>query len=127
LLAASKQPDADRARDALLERCVVSIEREGAPVPVSALPEEVIQEIGAAMALADPQSEIWLSLNCPNCGETSQVLFDVAEFTWREIEARARQLLMDVHTLALAYGWREEEILSMPAVRRQAYLELLGA
>jgi hypothetical protein len=31
-----------------------------------------------------------------------------------------------VHTLAQAYGWREVDILSMNAWRRQAYLEMLG-
>ena len=36
------------------------------------------------------------------------------------------RLLRQVHTLAMAYGWREIDILSMSALRRQVYLEMLG-
>jgi hypothetical protein len=34
--------------------------------------------------------------------------------------------MRQVHTLALAYGWREIDILAMSSWRRQAYLEMLS-
>jgi hypothetical protein len=37
-----------------------------------------------------------------------------------------RRLLREVHTLALAYGWREADILNMSARRRRFYLEMAG-
>ena len=33
-------------------------------------------------------------------------------------------MLLDIHTLAAAYGWSEQSILDLPPRRRQAYLEL---
>ncbi|HUD55174.1 MAG TPA: hypothetical protein VMR02_08095 [Terracidiphilus sp.] len=44
-----------------------------------------------------------------------------------QIEARARRLLYEVHTLAAAYGWSEREILSLSAPRRALYLEMVRA
>ena len=46
-------------------------------------------------------------------------------FLWAEIHAWAQQLLRDVHTLAIAYGWSETEVLALPAARRRAYLDLV--
>jgi hypothetical protein len=77
------------------------------------------------MALHDPQSAIDLSLTCPACGHAWQATFDIADFLWREVTARARRLVSDVHTLALAYGWREDDILAMGDGRRRMYLDLV--
>ena len=45
--------------------------------------------------------------------------------TRQEIHAWAKRTLREVHTLASAYGWSEREILSMSAVRRALYLEMV--
>jgi hypothetical protein len=47
-------------------------------------------------------------------------------FFWSEISAEARRLLLEVHNLASAYGWSESDILSMSALRRRYYLEMIG-
>ena len=59
-------------------------------------------------------------------GNRESVALDIASFVWSEIHAWAIRLLHDVHALALAYGWREVDILTMSPWRRQAYLELIG-
>jgi hypothetical protein len=41
--------------------------------------------------------------------------------------ARARRLLIEVHSLASAYGWSETDILSMSEPRRALYLEMVQA
>jgi hypothetical protein len=43
------------------------------------------------------------------------------------MDARARALLAEVHSLARAYGWTEPEILALSPQRRAAYLEMAGA
>ena len=91
------------------------------------LPDETIAALSRAMLEADPQAEITLRLTCPACGREWDLLFDVAEFFWREISAHAQRLLREIDTLARAYGWAEREILSLPAQRRQTYLEMLAA
>jgi hypothetical protein len=94
------------------------------PAP-AAWSEQELDDIGRALALADPHAEIRLPLQCPACGHGWEETLDIASFTWEEIEARARRLLFDVHTLASAYGWTEAEILSLGASRRARYLELV--
>jgi hypothetical protein len=51
-------------------------------------------------------------------------LFDIASFLWRETHGWAQGTLRDVHGLAAAYGWREEDVLRLSPTRRQIYLEL---
>jgi len=91
------------------------------------LPNEVIEAISRAMLEADPAAEITLRLTCPACGHQWDLLFDIAEFFWTEISAQAQRLLREIDALARAYGWTEREILSLPAQRRQTYLELVAA
>jgi len=38
-----------------------------------------------------------------------------------------RRLLVEVHALASAYGWSEQEILSLSDARRRLYLEMVQA
>jgi hypothetical protein len=87
--------------------------------------DEDLEEIGEKLASADPMSEIRLTLNCARCSEQWQEVLDMAAFLWKEIDARARRLLMEVHTLAAAYGWTERESLSLSEPRRRFYLEMV--
>lgn len=91
------------------------------------LPAETVEALSRAMIEAAPEAEIILRLTCPACGHEWDLLFDIAEFFWREISAQAQRLLREIDTLARAYGWTEAEILSLPAQRRQTYLEMLAA
>lgn len=108
----------------LLDRCVLEARLEGARVALADLPVEILAWLGERIAQADPQGDILLDLNCPNCDHRWQAIFDISTFFWVEIVALSKRLLQDVHTLASAYGWNEEYILNMSAVRRQAYVEM---
>ena len=77
------------------------------------------------MAECDPQAEVLIDMECPDCGHRWQMLFDIAAFLWTEIAVAAKRLLREVHTLARAYGWREADILSLSAARRQFYIEMV--
>jgi hypothetical protein len=87
--------------------------------------DEELEEIGERMALADPLAETRLTLHCPKCENDWEETLDIVSFLWAEIEARARRLLLDIHTLASAYGWTESEILSLGANRRASYVEMV--
>lgn len=87
--------------------------------------EEEIEEIGERMVAADPLGETRLTLHCPSCGNDWEETLDLVSFVWSEIEARARRLLRDIHTLASAYGWTEAEILSLGEDRRTRYVEMV--
>lgn len=108
----------------LLGRCIVEADE---PYAADELPGNVLEAVAATMAQADPGAEIELALRCPECGTGWRSLFDVVSFLWREIEARAPQIMREVSTLAAAFGWSERDILTLSPWRRRRYLELAGA
>jgi rubredoxin len=89
--------------------------------------EEELEEAGEKMAAADPLAEIVVNFQCPVCEGACQETLDLPRFLWAELEALARRLVMEVHTLASAYGWTESEILSLSDARRRLYLEMVTA
>jgi hypothetical protein len=127
LIAVARLGEVGAIRNALLERCLAEVTLAGQPQPISDLPQDLIDTIEADMEQRDPQAHVQLALTCPECAHAWSALFDIPAFFWAEISARAEQLLYEVHALASAYGWREADILSMSAFRRQAYLELINA
>ncbi|MEU1784606.1 hypothetical protein ABZ553_01450 [Streptomyces sparsogenes] len=117
------------ARRLLLARCTVSAARAGRPVPADQLPtlrlpEAVQRRIAEAAEQADPAAEVTLRIACPECGEATPAELDIASYLWTELDSWARDLLLDVHLLATAYGWSEPEILALSPLRRRYYLEL---
>lgn len=121
LASVADEPDPDVAAARLCDRC-----RMGGGAPKggqSPLSSEDVDRIGEALALADPMAEIAFDFECPACGAAFREGLDLAAFFWQEIEVEARRLLIEVHTLASAYGWREHEVLALSPVRRAFYLE----
>ena len=89
--------------------------------------DEELEALSQRLASIDPVAETLLDFACAACGHRWQEPLDIAAWFWAEIEARARRLLYDVHTLAVAYGWTEREILSLSEPRRALYLEMVQA
>lgn len=113
----------DEARRVLFERCLLSASHEGQTCAMDNLPEEILDQVEAAMSEADPQADVQLDLCCPACGHSWLATFDIASFVWSEINAWAQRVLNEVHLLAKAYCWREADILAMSPTRRRFYLE----
>ena len=113
--------DAKAAAIRLVERCAVDASR------AVTWSDRMLEEVEEKMATADPMAETRLRLRCPTCDREWDETLDIASFVWAEIEARARRLLWEVHSLASAYGWTEAETLSLPAARRATYLEMVQA
>jgi len=110
----------------LLERCLLRARQGEEKRTLEELPPELLEHLVDEMARRDPQADIRLSLSCPQCRHQWQTVFDIVSFFWSEISVWAARMLREVHALASAYGWREEEILSLSPWRRQAYLELIN-
>ena len=123
-LALATCTDVASARDLLLQRCLLTT--HGAEIRVARLPLSAWAQIAEQMERADPQADIQLDMSCAACGHRWQEAFDIGSFFWTELDAWARRLLLDVHTLARAYGWSEHDILNLSAPRRQFYLNLIG-
>ncbi len=136
LALAARESDARLAAVRIVENCRVAPQRSAdLPAPCDATDigdpaaepwsDEALEEIGERMAAADPLAETRLSLHCPKCESDWEETLDIAAFLWAEIEARARRLLREIHTLATAYGWTETEILSLGENRRARYVEMV--
>jgi hypothetical protein len=104
-------------RPDLVLRCVLGAGSAGAP--------DLVEAVAARLADADPDADLGVDLSCAACGHRWRAPFDVAEHVWADVDAGARRLLLDVHRLACAYGWREPDVLALSAARRQYYLELV--
>ncbi|HWS55407.1 MAG TPA: hypothetical protein VN228_14815 [Pyrinomonadaceae bacterium] len=126
LLAVAARGDAEGGRQHLLARCLLRAARGGAPVAFEELPDGVLDAVESRMAEADPQADVRLALTCPACGHRWLATFDVVSYFWSEVNAWAYRVLGEVHRLASAYGWREEDILAMSPWRRHVYLEMVG-
>ena len=114
-----------RAR--LFEQCVVRAVHYGAVEPANEMPAEIVDLAIERIGEADPQADVEVDLNCPECRHVWQTGFDIVSYLWSELHSWVWQMLREVHVLASNYGWGESEILSMTPQRRRGYLEILGA
>lgn len=116
-------PAPDREAE-LVRRCITAAASGGVLVEPASLPITVLETLGGELAAADPDATTELSLECPECGRSWLAPFHIASYLWAELHHWAGRMLLDIHTLAAAYGWSEQSILDLPPRRRQAYLEL---
>jgi hypothetical protein len=114
----------------LLKRCLVSAEQGGQAVTMERLGDaartSLVEAVSTRMAELDPQADVQLSLTCPACGHRWLEPFDILSYFWSEIQRWAQQMLVAIHTLARAYGWREADVLALSPRRRQFYLEMVA-
>jgi len=126
LMIAANACDVASARENLMKRCVLSAQRNGGQVEIDHLPAEIFEKVEQEMSKLDAQANIQVELECPSCRIGWTVAFDILAFFWSELDAWAQRLLVEVHKLASAYGWREADILSMSATRRNIYLNIVN-
>ena len=117
---AAETGTAEAARRILLERCLTTAGGAADEPP----PAHLMTRLMDLAAAADPQADVRLALDCPACGAAWQAPFDIGAFLWTRLQAEALRLLGEVHELAAAYSWSEQEILALSPARRSTYLEL---
>jgi hypothetical protein len=110
--------DEEQALEVLFARCLL---HDGGRALTDAQKAEVI----STMEKLAPELELELDLTCPECEHSFTAPFDTTAFFFDEMRTRRRQLLQEVHLLALYYHWTEDEILRLTRSRRRAYLALL--
>ena len=125
ILSLSGLSDPSHCREVLLNRCIVSAERDGTNVSSATLPEDVLRDISERLDRSDPLAAIHLKMDCPHCLYQWEAPFDIAGFLSSEIDSWAKRLLMEIHILAKTYHWSESDILTMGAWRRRIYLALV--
>ncbi|MEO8136740.1 MAG: hypothetical protein ABI831_22545 [Betaproteobacteria bacterium] len=126
LAAVAGVADAGRAARQLLARCAATADGPASDA-VAALPDAAMREVETALEALDPNADLALAVCCAACGHSGSAQLDAGTLLWDEIDARARTLLGEVHSLARAYGWTEAEILALGTARRATYLAMVGA
>jgi hypothetical protein len=119
MMDAAAAPDLETACLLLLARCAEAVDSDGRIV---ALPETLRDVALDRLDTMHETAEIALTLACPACTARQAMYLDIASFLWAEVRHAVERLLDEVHELAWAYGWSEDEILAMSVARRQAYI-----
>ena len=127
LLAVLDAEDSAVPADQVFARCIDSISRAGRKAAISEADASLRARIEAAMAERDVVAEVDVGLDCRACDHRFERRFDILDHLWGEIGDWAERILSEVHVLAQAYGWNEEEVLRLSPTRRQHYLELASA
>ena len=92
---------------------------------VLALPAAVRADIVARIVAASPAIDLAVPLDCVACGRAFRFVFDPVHALLAELTASRRDLIRQVHRLALSYHWSQAEILGLPRALRHEYLALL--
>jgi hypothetical protein len=87
----------------------------------TALPATVTRTVDRALSSLAPSLDGLVGGACPACGADVTARFDPIAYTLAELRDVFAGIYRETHTLASAYGWREEEILRLPRARRQRY------
>ena len=121
------QNNTQNAEMSLLKNCLTEIRQQQKPIAFEQLPKEVLQEIIQKMAETDPQADVTMQPECPNCKTVWEAPFDIMSFLWAEINSWAQKTMREIFLLAKAFSWPEREILNLTPRRRQLYLQMIGA
>lgn len=106
----------------LIRRCILSATKSERNNIADQLSDDQVDRVAAEMAAADPQANLQVPVECPECRRIWQAPFDIVSCLWSEISTWARRVLLEVRTLAGRYHWSERDILAMSPWRRQFYL-----
>lgn len=115
-------------RNALLKRCIIAVKSNEGKLETEQfirMSPDLVNECARALAECDPQADVDLELICSECGFQWDAPFDIASYLWQEIDTWARRILREIHLIASAYGWSQQEILNLSPRRRRSYLEMV--
>lgn len=111
----------------VLERCVLACLRSDVPASLNEVPDEVLDAVSKQMEALDPGATLSFAVRCPDCATQWDATLDAGALVWQKVQAAAERLFLDIDVLARAYGWTEQQVLSLPPVRRAAYLQIVSA
>jgi len=84
-----------------------------------------LARIAEAMQEADPLAAFAIHCVCPFCALEADSPVDIEGLLLDALARQVHVLTRQVHQLASRYGWREADILALPAHRRAAYLDCI--
>lgn len=100
----------------LLQRCLMKPDQFG---------DEQAEAVQAAMEAVAPLLDMELGAQCPECGQHQSVQFSMQSFLLNRLRNEQRQVVADVHQLAVAYRWSHAEISALPRRLRRQYVRFI--
>ncbi|MEO7732024.1 MAG: hypothetical protein ABIY55_13700 [Kofleriaceae bacterium] len=113
---------------AFLQRCVPSDRRDDRQVgwpELRELPALIRADVVKHIVAASPELDLAVPLTCLACGRPFRFVFDPVMSLLAELKASRKDLMSQVHRLALSYHWSQAEILGLSRALRHEYLDLL--
>ena len=86
------------------------------------LPGVWLDGLAAALSERDPETALTAASVCPGCGHRAEIEIDLESLLLARLQRLQQSLLEDIHRLACVYHWTEQELLRLPAWRRNYYL-----
>jgi hypothetical protein len=105
---------AEQAERSMLRRCMIEGSAGDDPDAVT-----------NAMRAVAPLVDLEVDARCPECGRNQSVHFELQQYFLSRLLAERRQRALEIHRLAVAYGWSWREIAELPRARRRLHVELI--
>ncbi len=86
------------------------------------VPEDWLEQIGAALEQHDRLMTMQLKTICPFCAANVEIDLDLEDKLLSILAAEQKRMFDEIHQLASVYHWSEEEIIRLPRKRRAYYL-----
>jgi hypothetical protein len=90
------------------------------------VPDEWLPELDAAFGERDALASLQLQAACPWCGSVNTLEPDLEALTLSLLATERKRVLEEIHQLASAYHWTEDQVLAVPRSRRSYYLARTG-
>ncbi len=94
---------------------------KGRAVDGGRLPDADLETLDQLLDEMSPQAGLAASIECPHCHLAQEAAIDPYAWILRDTAS----LDLDIHNLAFHYHWSEQDILQLPRVRRERYLQLI--
>ncbi len=118
-----RDPENDQVAQ-LVHQCIV--ESTLSEEQIKEIPDDLKHELILKMEENDPQANVIMNLSCSECDNKWEVTFDIMQYLWKEINDWAIGLLQDIYSLAINFGWSENDIIGMSRFRRNLYLNIIN-
>lgn len=116
--AASKAPAGTEVRRIFVALCGLD---DDADVAATRFAHDDLDAIEAALDDLSPDLADGAQAACPACGEETGARIEPLQFVF----PRPSSILREVHDLAIAYHWREPEIMALSPHRRRSYAAII--
>ena len=64
-------------------------------------------------------------INCPECGSSQQIHFDIQSFFLQRMLNNKKRVLYEIHLLASHYNWTYSELVGLPKKEREQYVKYI--